>query len=87
MSSLPPFFDMFCEEILHQESNDNVRSNSDVESQVAYPKMGEAFSFDCFSHCVEDVFVRHLSLSVWLHLLQFGLCVVKGQTRERGNDS
>ena len=72
-------FSKICQEILSDEGNANVRSNSEIESGESNPHMGESFVFDSFAHCVKNVFVRECSIRVLLHFLDLSLCVIKRQ--------
>lgn len=78
---------MVGEVVLQDKSDAHVRSDSQVEGEIANPEMSETFLSDCLEHRIEDVFVGHLSISACLHLLQLGLGIVERETSKRRNQS
>lgn len=69
--------DKVSKEVLGNQGDADVRSNSEVKCWESDPKFCHAFVLDGFSHCVENVLVWELSICIFLHLLNLGLGVVE----------
>lgn len=69
---------MLCDEILQNEGDADVGSDTQVEGGVADPQVGETFVGDGLEHGVEDVLVGEGAVWALLHLLKLRLGVVEG---------
>jgi hypothetical protein len=64
-----------------------VGGDTAIKSGVSDPEAGNTFIGYGLLNAIENVFVRHDSFSIGLHLLYFGFGVVERQTQERGNET
>ncbi len=69
-----------CQEVLSDQSDTNMRSDSEIESGEADPQFADSFIGNGLLHGIENVFIRELSIRVFLHFLYFCFCIIERQT-------
>lgn len=69
--------DVIGKEILCDEGDANMRSDSEVKSRESDPKFSYTFINNSFAHSIKDIFIRELSVGIFLHFLNFGFCIIK----------
>lgn len=89
---LKAFLHLNCKEILDQQNKDNMPSTSKVESTHTHPQTSNSFSYSTlkgfinypkkiyFGNCVKNILVRHCSIRIRFHFLDFGLGVIERQS-------
>lgn len=70
-------------EILCDQSDADMRGNSEVKSGESDPQLANSLVNYGLSHRIKDVLVWKLSVGVFLHFLDFSFCVIKGQADKR----
>ena len=75
------------QEILCDQSDADMRSNSEVKGGESDPQLANSLVNNSLFHCVEDVFIWELSVGVFLHFLDFSFCVIKGQADKRREEA
>ena len=70
-------FDEISKQILCYKSDADMRSNSEIESWESYPELAKSFITYSLAHCVENVFIRESSISIFLHFLYLCFSVIK----------
>ena len=55
-----------------------MRGDSHVEGWEPNPHFRKAFVGDGFAHCIKNILVGKGTVSILLHLLNFGLGIVEG---------
>lgn len=71
------FIDMISEEILCDQGDTDVRSNSEIKSGESNPKFSDSFVYNCFAHSIKNILVRELSIGVRFHLLYLCLGIIE----------
>ena len=68
------------QKVLEDERDTHVRSDSNIECWEPNPQCSESFIPHGFPHRIENILIRHDTISIWLHLLNLRFCIIKRQT-------
>lgn len=69
--------DVIGKEILCNKSYADMWSDSEIKSRESNPKLGDTLIDNSFTHSIENIFIRELSVGILFHLLNFSFCIIK----------